>query len=193
MATIKFASRSCPNTPKTLTYDLISTLIQHIVISFASPLFTLTFKAFPVPLTTPTHEFISQLLVSPLDIWIGTLFFECAIFITPPTRARGPPTLVAHHPVHTVQVPNDVCACLNSEHVLLAVRLNRIDALHALFGPCPKRHERAFRLIVYCGMSLCVPRSHSFLEGPMGALGLMMTARRETMSQHANAIEPERS
>ncbi|KAJ4452872.1 hypothetical protein PAPYR_12836 [Paratrimastix pyriformis] len=44
-----------------------------------------------------------QGIPSPLDIWIGTLFFECAIFITPPTRARGPPTLVAHHPVHTVQ------------------------------------------------------------------------------------------
>ncbi|KAJ4455611.1 hypothetical protein PAPYR_9418 [Paratrimastix pyriformis] len=44
---------------------------------------------------------------SPLGIWIGTLFSECRIFITPPTRAGGPPTLVAHHPILTAQVPGN--------------------------------------------------------------------------------------
>ncbi|KAJ4456079.1 hypothetical protein PAPYR_8845 [Paratrimastix pyriformis] len=37
--------------------------------------------------------------VSSPSIWIGTLFSECRILISPPTRAQGPSTLVAHHPV----------------------------------------------------------------------------------------------
>ncbi|KAJ4452847.1 hypothetical protein PAPYR_12863 [Paratrimastix pyriformis] len=65
----------------------------------------------------PSHEFSSfttlfirtiiHCTFSPLGIWIGTLFSECRIFITPPTRAGGPPTLVAHHPILTAQVPGN--------------------------------------------------------------------------------------
>ncbi|KAJ4458351.1 hypothetical protein PAPYR_5897 [Paratrimastix pyriformis] len=58
-----------------------------------------------VSLTTPNHLAISQLHISPPSIWIGASFSECTFLISPPTRAQGPPTLVAHHPVLTVQVP----------------------------------------------------------------------------------------
>ncbi|KAJ4462443.1 putative ras-related protein Rab-14 [Paratrimastix pyriformis] len=51
------------------------------------------------------HTHIQFTLSSP-SIWIGTLFPECTLLISPPTRAQGPPTLVAHRHVLTVQASN---------------------------------------------------------------------------------------
>ncbi|KAJ4462494.1 hypothetical protein PAPYR_1146 [Paratrimastix pyriformis] len=55
----------------------------------------------------PGHfQFISQLHISPPSIRVGASFPECTFLISPPTRAQGPSTLVAHHPVLTVQGHN---------------------------------------------------------------------------------------
>ncbi|KAJ4453192.1 hypothetical protein PAPYR_12416 [Paratrimastix pyriformis] len=52
----------------------------------------------------PGHfQFISQLHISPPSIRVGASFPECTFLISPPTRAQGPSTLVAHHPVLTVR------------------------------------------------------------------------------------------
>ncbi|KAJ4458354.1 hypothetical protein PAPYR_5900 [Paratrimastix pyriformis] len=87
-------------------------------------------------LSASHHLFTSLFHVNPLGIRIGTPFSECAILISPP--ARGPPTLVAHHPILTARGSRNVSLEPQASHLmtpdqpLLSGRISFACRLHRL-------------------------------------------------------------